>query len=100
MRVAEVIGNVTLSRVHPSLVGARWVVVVPCSLVALAAGGPGDGEDLVAVDPLGAGTGSRIALTEGVEAAAPYHPEKKPVDAYCACILDKIAVSDQQSAIS
>ncbi len=24
MRIAEVIGNVTLSRVHPSLTGARW----------------------------------------------------------------------------
>jgi ethanolamine utilization protein EutN len=97
MRVAEVIGSVTLVRVHPSLVGTRWVIVVPCSLEALAAGGPGDGEDLVAVDVLGAGAGSRVGLTEGVEAAAPYHPDKKPVDAYCACILDEIAVSDRPS---
>ena len=93
MRVAEVIGTVTLSRVHPSLVGARWVIVVPCSLKALAAGTQGDGEDLVAVDQLGAGAGSQVALSEGVEAAAPYYPNKKPVDAYCACILDRVSVS-------
>ena len=29
MRIAEVIGNVTLSRVHPSMIGARWVIGVP-----------------------------------------------------------------------
>ena len=40
-------------------------------------------------DDLGAGVGSRIGFSEGGEAAAPFHPEKKPVDAYCACILDQ-----------
>ena len=25
MRIAEVIGSVTLSRVHPTLAGARWL---------------------------------------------------------------------------
>ena len=39
---------------------------------------------------LGAGSGSRIGFSEGAEAAAPFHPKKKPVDAYCACILDQI----------
>ncbi len=36
MRIAEVIGSVTLSRAHPTLVGARWVIGVPFSLKALA----------------------------------------------------------------
>jgi ethanolamine utilization protein EutN len=90
MRIAEVIGTVTLSRVHPRLAGARWVVGVPFSLDALRAGGPPDGEDLVIFDALRAGRGDRIGFSEGGEAAAPFYPEKKPVDAYCACILDEV----------
>lgn len=94
MRIAEVIGSVTLSRVHPSLVGARWLIGVPLSLDALRRQGPGDGEDTVIYDQLGAGIGSWIGFSEGGEAAAPFHPEKKPVDAYCGCILDQVTVSD------
>jgi ethanolamine utilization protein EutN len=93
MRIAEVIGTVTLSRVHPSLAGGRWVIVVPYSLQALRAGGAPDGEDVVMFDNLGAGYGSRVGFSEGGEAAAPFHPEKKPVDAYCACILDQVVVN-------
>jgi ethanolamine utilization protein EutN len=89
MRIAEVIGTVTLSRVHPSLVGARWVIGVPFSLKALREGRP-DGEDLVIFDSLGSGAGSQISFSEGGEAAAPFYPEKKPVDAYCACVLDRV----------
>jgi carbon dioxide concentrating mechanism protein CcmL len=92
MRIAEVIGTVTLSRVHPSLTGFRWVIGVPFSLGALRADKP-DGEDVVILDPLGAGLGDKIGFSEGGEAAAPFFPEKKAVDAYAACILEKIAIS-------
>ena len=92
MRIAEVIGTVTLSRVHPSLVGARWLIGVPFSLEGLKAG-EADGEDLVIYDDLGAGLGSRIGFAESGEAAAPFLPEKKPIDAYCACLLDRVVVS-------
>jgi ethanolamine utilization protein EutN len=94
MRIAEVIGTVTLSRMHPSVRGFRWVIGVPFSLKALQKNGPPDGEDLVIFDSLGAGNGSRIGFSEGGEAAAPFHPEKKPVDAYCACILDQVSVRE------
>jgi microcompartment protein CcmK/EutM len=90
MRIGEVIGSVTLSRAHPSLIGARWLIVVPCSLKAIKLDARGDGEDLVVYDNLGAGVGSRVGFSEGGEAAAPFHPEKKPVDAYCACLLDQL----------
>jgi ethanolamine utilization protein EutN len=90
MRIAEVIGTVTLSRAHPSLTGFRWVIGVPFSLKALRADGPPDGEDVVIFDDLGAGHGNRIGFSEGGEAAAPFFPEKKPVDAYCACLLDRL----------
>lgn len=91
MRIGEVIGTVTLSRVHPTMAGARWVVVAPFSLAGLRAGEP-DGEDLVVFDSLGAGVGGKIGFSEGGEAAAPFYPEKRPVDAYAACIVDLIDV--------
>jgi len=94
MRIAEVIGSVTLSKGHPALVGARWLIVVPCSLKALTEE-RGDGEDLVAYDNLGAGNGVRIGISEGVEAAAPFHPKRTPVDAYCAAILDRVIVAEK-----
>jgi ethanolamine utilization protein EutN len=92
MRIGEVIGNVTLSRVHPSLAAARWLIAVPFSLKALKLGTPPDGEDLVIYDDLGAGAGSWVGFSEGGEAAAPFHPDKKPVDAYCACIIDQLNI--------
>ena len=92
MRIAEVIGTVTLSRMHPSVSGNRWLIGVPYSLKALQQDGPPDGEDLVIYDDLGAGNGSRVGFSEGGEAAAPFHPRKVPVDAYCACILDQVSV--------
>jgi microcompartment protein CcmK/EutM len=92
MRIAEVIGTVTLSRCHPSLVGARWLIGVPYSLKALKNEIP-DGEDVVIYDNLSAGSGSKIGFSEGAEAAAPFHPEKKPVDAFCACILDSLVLN-------
>ena len=94
MRIAEVIGTVTLSRCHPSLVGGRWVIGVPFSLKALQKNGKPDGEDLVIFDNLSAGAGSKIGFTEGAEAAAPFHPEKKPLDAFCACILDQLVIHE------
>lgn len=92
MRIANVIGTVTLNRVHPTLAGYRWVIVVPYSLKALEQQSEPDGEDLVILDQLGAGQGQQIGISEGAEAAAPFHPEKKAVDAYCACILDSLTV--------
>jgi ethanolamine utilization protein EutN len=94
MRIAEVIGNITLSRVHPSMTGARWIIGVPYSLVALREGSAPDGEDVAIYDNLGAGVGARIGFSEGAEAAAPFFPEKKPVDANCACLLDSVVVKD------
>lgn len=92
MRIAEVIGTLTLSRAHPSLVGARYVIAVPFSLNGLK-NDIADGEDLVVYDEIGAGLGARIAVGEGTEAAAPFLPNKKPIDAYCAALLDRVVIS-------
>ena len=93
MRVAETIGKVTLNKWHPSVLGATWLLAVPLTLEGLAGKAAGRGEAFVVFDELGAGFGSRIAVSEGAEAAAPFLPDRKPVDAYCACILDALTVS-------
>ena len=100
MRLARTIGTVTLSRVHPSLVGARWRLVVPLSRRALAAAADAessgsasrasDREALVAMDERSSGLGQVVALTEGAEAAAPFYPDSKPIDAYLAALLDSV----------
>ena len=47
-------------------------------------------ETVIVWDELGAGEGSLIALSEGGEAAQPFHPELKPVDAYNSALLDQL----------
>ena len=94
MRIAKVIGNVTLSRYHPIMTGATYKVVVPQSLDALL-GRESDesAEELIAYDELGAAPGQLIAISEGREAAVPFYPDAKPIDAYNAAILDSVNVS-------
>ena len=93
MRICEILGSVTLSRVHPTLGGIRFLVAAPFSLTDLRTGSRASGEELVVADELGAGVGSRIGASEGREAAMPFHPERKPVDAYGACILDRVQLT-------
>ena len=95
MRICEVIGSVTLSRVHPSIAGACFRVAVPFTLAELREGGAPRGEELVLYDELGAGSGNRVGVSEGREAAAPFHPDRKPIDAYCACILDNLTLENR-----
>jgi microcompartment protein CcmK/EutM len=93
MRIGEVIGTVTLNRAHASLSGATFRLAVPLSLAELAAQRAATGDALVVYDELGAGIGSRIAISEGAEAAQPFLPEIKPIDAYNAAILDNIQIA-------
>jgi microcompartment protein CcmK/EutM len=92
MRIAEVIGRVTLSRQHPSLKAARYLITLPMPLEALTLDSPKRGEEVIAYDELGASPGDLIGLSEGREAANPFGKTKTPVDAYCACLLDHIAL--------
>ncbi len=91
MRIAEVIGTVTFCRLHPSLEGYRWIIGVPYSLEGLRAS-KADGEDVVMLDELGAGIGQMVAVSEGVEAQMPFFPNKKPLDAYCAALIDQVTI--------
>ncbi len=90
MRIAKILGQVTLSRQHLSLVGGPLRLAAPMTAAELASGADPVGESLVVWDDLGAAVGSLIALSEGGETAQPFRPNLKPVDAYCAAILDNV----------
>ena len=92
MRIAKVVGTVTLNRCHPSFIGARLRLVVPLSLAELKGEREPQAEELVAWDDNAAGIGNLIALSEGAEASQPFRPEIKAVDAYASAILDEVNI--------
>ena len=93
MRIAKIIGNVTLNRAHPTYHGATLKVAIPLSLDNLLNEQSDLRSDMEIVwDDLGAGNGNLIAMAEGPEACRPFRPDKKPVSAYNAAILDDIEV--------
>lgn len=94
MRICEVIGNLTLSRSHPALRAAVWRVAVPLSVEAASRKLTKRGEPFVVFDESGAGIGSLICVSEGAEASAPFYPDQKPIDGYCAAILDTCEITD------
>lgn len=97
MRIAKVLGTVTMSRMHPSLRGAGFKLAVPLMLDELQEPPETPAtEELVVYDELGATSGQVIAISEGREAAMPFHPDVKPVDAYNAAILDHIHIELNQ----
>lgn len=90
MRIAEVIGNVTLNQCHPSFSGANLRLAIPMSVEEIQNNSAAQGDCLVVWDELGAGVGGRIAVSQGSEAAQPLRPKIAPIDAYCAAILDDL----------
>ncbi len=92
MRIAKILGKVTLSRSHPSFQGASLKLACPMMLSDLQDDTTPLDDLIVVYDELGAGTGSYIALSEGGEAAQPFYPDLKPVDAYNAAILDTVDI--------
>ena len=101
MKLAKVIGTVTLAKAHPTMLGAAFKLAVPLKEEDLAeikelnfSDHPGNSEitseEFVIYDVMGATEGQYVGVCEGREAVNPFYPEVKPVDAYCALILDKI----------
>jgi microcompartment protein CcmK/EutM len=91
MRLGIVRGRVVLNVAVPALRGLRLLIVDPVTAPNLAAGnGLGGGKPLVAADQLGAGSGQMVAFVEGREAANPFWPDRVPVDAYCALLVESV----------
>ena len=95
MRIAKIIGTVTLNRSLPSFAGATLKMAVPMSLENLTEETEPQADPLVVWDELGVGMGDLIAMSEGPEAAQPFRPEIKPVDAYNSANLDHIDIDRQ-----
>ena len=94
MRLATVIGRVTLSKTVPSLIGGRWLIVSPFTREHFQQGSetpPGMSKDpsLVVYDDLGGGVGQTIGFIEGREAASPFE-KPTPIDAINAALVDEI----------
>ena len=90
MRVAKVIGKVTLNKQIPEIKPGSYLLVRTCNRGTLAGKNEGNDETLVLYDDLGAREGDLVGLVEGMEATMPFRPEKVPFDSYNACILDTI----------
>lgn len=97
MRLGTTIGTVTLVEPHPSMRGGALRLVVPLAAADLQRG-DGPAEPLVAWDDLGAGDGQLVAFSEGGEAAQPFRPLDKPVDAYVAALIDRLDIRTDQPA--
>ena len=95
MQIFKVIGTVTLSRSHPSFTGARLLAAEAMGSSSIGGPAPVDPDLVVVWDDLGAGPGSQIAVSDGAEAAQPFRPTLKPVDAYNSAILDEIQFHSQ-----
>ena len=90
MQIFKVLGNVILSRTHASFVGVRLLATEPLGASCIGGPAPLDPDLVVVWDDLGAGAGSLVAVSDGAEAAQPFRPALKAVDAYNCAILDKV----------
>lgn len=100
MRLATVIGRVTLTQKEPAYEGGCLLIVQPLAREQFAGhsapvgtGAPtmplAKGSTLVVYDQLGAREGCIIGYTDGAEASQPF-PGDAPVDAYAACIVQHL----------
>lgn len=89
MQLYRVIGTVTLNRAHPTFQGATLKLTEPIG-ESLLGGVASDPDSVVVWDELGASLGSIIAVSDGAEAAQPFRPNLKPVDAYNSAIIDEL----------
>ena len=90
MRIARVVGKVTLVRQLPELPAGTYLLVRTLNRGSLAGVNEGNDETEVVYDSLAASEGDLIGMVEGREAAAPFWPKKVPFNAYNACILERV----------
>lgn len=90
MKLARIIGTVTLARSHPSMRGAKLRCVEVVDSIDRLDAEPLGGDTIVAWDLYGGGIGDLVALAEGPESAQPFRPEIKPLDASIVALLDHV----------
>jgi microcompartment protein CcmK/EutM len=90
MRIAKVIGKITLVQTMPEVLPGSYLVVRPCNRGTLMGKNEGADETVVMYDPLASREGDLTGMVEGREATAAFYPKKVPYDAYNCCILDTL----------
>ena len=79
MRIGKVIGNVISTKKHQALIGCKFMRVELESK-----------EKIVAVDPIGAGIGEKVIITEGHNTVYAMNSNiKQPIDAIIIGIVDE-----------
>jgi microcompartment protein CcmK/EutM len=94
VRVAQVIGRVTLNVQDPSFKGGRWLMCNPLDAenfnTACVTPAPLSKQfSLVAYDKIGAGEGDIVGIVEGAEATAPFDHDI-PIDAITVAVFDSL----------
>jgi carbon dioxide concentrating mechanism protein CcmL len=95
VRIAQVIGRVTLNVQDPSFKGGRWLLCNPVEAshfnTACHTVPPLSKESsLVTYDNIGAGEGDIVGIVEGAEATAPFD-YAIPIDAITVAIFDSLS---------
>jgi microcompartment protein CcmK/EutM len=89
MKLARTIGTVTLAKAHPAMRQAKLRCIEIVDSIDRVDEQPLGGETIVAWDLVSSGVGDLVALAEGPEAAAPFKPDVKPLDASLVALLDE-----------
>ncbi len=95
MFIGKVKGNVVATRKADAVVGQKLAVVEPYGVKD--DGKPKlstTGRALVAIDPLGAGEGQYVLVTQGSSARLTESTSKMPIDAVIIGIIDAITIHD------
>lgn len=101
MRLAQIIGRVTLSIQDPSFKGGRWLMANPLDAAQIN-GACGKvpamsvQASLVTYDNIGAGLGDIVGIVEGAEATAPFD-FPIPIDAITVAIFDSLSHTPPES---
>ena len=90
MKFARTIGSVTLSKAHPAMAQAKLRLVEVVNSIDEIETKPLGGDTIACWDLCGTGIGDLVALAEGPEAAQPFKPDVKPLDASIVALLDRV----------
>jgi len=84
MIIGKVIGSVVSTRKHENLIGNKFMIVEPISMMN------GELKTLVAIDNIGAGIGEYVLVAQGSAARIGSGVPQSPIDAAIVGIIDDI----------
>lgn len=88
MILAKVAGTVVADRRSDSIDGGRFLLTESCG-----PGGEPAGDYLIAIDPLGAGIGELVLVSQGSSARQTELTDRKPIDAVIVGIVEIVEES-------